>query len=316
MNTRPLIIWLYVCCFMVFAMAVIGAITRLTESGLSITEWKPVMGALPPLNDQAWQDEFAKYTQTPEFAAKHSWMELADFKKIYFWEWIHRQWGRAIGLVYLLPLLWFAARKQIPQGTGWKFTGLLALGGLQGVIGWWMVTSGLIDRPSVSHYRLATHLGMAFLLFGCLFWLARDLKQKYIPHKQPAAWCGLLLLSLTIIWGAFVAGLDAGLIYNTFPLMNGALLPPEPLHSFLDQHAWVQFTHRCLAMLTGTWLIWLALKRRDHALLAMTCTQIGLGVATLITIVALPLATLHQAGALILLALLLRNIHRHGQTLP
>ncbi|MBU0800003.1 MAG: COX15/CtaA family protein [Alphaproteobacteria bacterium] len=312
-NVRPIIIWLHICCFMVLAMAVIGAVTRLTESGLSITEWKPVMGALPPLSETAWQEEFAKYQQSPEFLHKHNWMELHDFKKIFFWEWLHRLWGRAIGMVYLLPLLWFAARKQIPPGTGWKFTGLLALGGLQGFVGWWMVKSGLIDRPSVSHFRLATHLGLALVLFSLLFWLALDLKNKYIPKRQPAAWAALALLSVTIIWGAFVAGLDAGLIYNTFPLMNGSFLPPEPLQDFLHQHAWVQFTHRWLAMFTAGVLLWLGLKRQDNALVTMVLIQISLGIATLISQVMIPLAALHQAGAVILLALLLRNIHKYGR---
>lgn len=309
-NLRPLIIWLHICCFMVLAMAVIGAVTRLTESGLSITEWKPVMGALPPLGEAAWHDEFAKYRQSPEFAQKHHWMELADFKKIYFWEWLHRLWGRAIGLVYALPLLWFWARKKIPAGYGWKFTGLLALGGLQGFVGWWMVKSGLIDRPSVSHFRLAAHLGLALLLFAGLFWLALDLKRKYAPARQPLAWLALALLAITIVWGAFVAGLDAGLIYNTFPLMNGSLLPPEPLQDFLHQHAYIQFTHRWLAMAAGSLILFLAARRRDWPLAVMVCVQVALGVATLLTQVMIPLAAAHQAGAIILLALMLRHIHR------
>lgn len=311
---RALIIWLYACCFMVFAMAVIGAVTRLTESGLSITEWKPVMGALPPLSAEAWEAEFALYRETPEFQHKHSWMELDDFKQIYFWEWLHRLWGRAIGLVYAVPLLWFWARRQIPAGYGWRLTGLLALGGLQGFVGWWMVKSGLVDRPSVSHFRLAAHLGLALVLFGLLQWFAMDLRHKFdAARRQPEGWWGLALLSLTIIWGAFVAGLDAGMIYNSFPLMNGSLLPPEPLLDFWHQHAWVQFTHRWLAMVTGVYLLWLAFKRTDHALAVMTCVQIALGVATLLTLVMIPVAALHQAGAVLLLALLLRNIHAHGR---
>jgi cytochrome c oxidase assembly protein subunit 15 len=309
-NVRPLIIWLHICCFMVLSMAVIGAVTRLTESGLSITEWKPVMGALPPLNETAWQDEFTKYQQSPEFQKKHHWMELSDFKKIYFWEWLHRLWGRAIGLVYALPLLWFWARKQIPPGYGWKFTGLLALGGLQGFVGWWMVKSGLIDRPSVSHFRLATHLGIALVLFAGLFWLALDIKRKYIAVRQPLSWLALALLAVTIIWGAFVAGLDAGMIYNTFPLMNGSFLPPEPLQDFLHQHAYIQFTHRWLATGTGLLILFLAARRRDWPLGLMVCLQIALGITTLLTQVLIPLAAAHQAGAVILLALMLRHIHR------
>jgi cytochrome c oxidase assembly protein subunit 15 len=298
---------------MVFAMAVIGAVTRLTESGLSITEWKPVTGALPPLSEAAWQKEFALYQQSPEFAQKHHWMALADFKKIFFWEWLHRLWGRTIGLAYALPLLWFAARKKIPHGYGGKLAGILALGGLQGFVGWWMVESGLVDRPSVSHFRLATHLGLALLLFSCMWWLALSLRRQPLPPLRPQvpAWLLLGLLATTIVWGAFVAGLKAGLIYNTFPLMDGSFLPPEQLVDFLHQHAWVQFTHRWLAVTTGTLILVLAAKRRDALLGGMVFVQVGLGVSTLLSQVVIPLAALHQAGAIILLALLLRNIHGH-----
>jgi heme a synthase len=342
---RKIAIWLYVCAFMVFAMAVIGAVTRLTESGLSITEWNPVSGALPPLNAAQWQHEYDLYRQSPEFKDKHFWMALADFKHIFFWEWLHRLWGRLIGVVYGLPLLWFAVRRQIPRGYGWKFVGLLALGGGQGLLGWWMVESGLVDRPSVSHFRLAAHLALALFIFGCTLWLAFDFtpsprrgegggegdieSSNPLRFKSPSpnplpegrglrvhGLIALALLAATIVWGAFTAGLHAGLIYNTFPLMNGHLTPPEPVN-ILTEHSWVQFTHRWLAVTAGLAILSFAWRVRDGALAAMVLVQITLGISTLLSVVWLPLAVLHQAGAIILLALTLRALHRavHGNQL-
>jgi cytochrome c oxidase assembly protein subunit 15 len=298
---------------MVFAMAVIGAVTRLTESGLSITEWKPVSGALPPLNAAQWQHEYDLYKQSPEYHARHSWMSLSDFKHIYFWEWLHRLWGRMIGLVYALPLLWFAAKKQVPAGYGWKFFGVLVLGASQGLLGWWMVKSGLVDRPSVSHFRLAAHLVLALLIFSCLWWLALGLKNK---TRAPVTGkllklhgvAALLLLVATITWGAFTAGLHAGLLYNAFPLMDGNLTPSGAPHP-LTEPGWVQFAHRWLAVTTGLIILWLSWRVRDLALAAMVFVQIGLGISTLLSGVMLPLAALHQAGAIILLALTLRALH-------
>jgi cytochrome c oxidase assembly protein subunit 15 len=300
---------------MVFAMAVIGAITRLTESGLSITEWKPISGALPPLNEAAWLHQFELYKNSPEFAAKHFWMELSDFKKIFFWEWLHRLWGRSIGLVYALPLLWFVVRRRLPKGSGWKFAALLALGGLQGFIGWFMVQSGLIDRPSVSHFRLALHLGMALVLFAALIWLALDLRNGAPVHPKPLPRCAawgwgvLALISTTIIWGAFVAGLDAGLIYNEFPKMGAGLVPTD-FGNPLTSAAGVQFVHRWLAvgtMLAVLGYAWLmrGSSKLVPALAAMVLVQVGLGFGTLLTQVNLHLAASHQAGAIILLGLMM-----------
>ncbi len=310
--------WLYFCAFMVFAMAVIGAITRLTESGLSITEWKPITGALPPLNEAAWQHQFHLYQQTPEFAAKHFWMEIGDFKKIFFWEWLHRLWGRAIGLAYVVPLIYFAVRRQLPKGSGWKFLVLLALGGLQGFVGWFMVQSGLIDRPSVSHFRLAIHLTMALILFAALLWMGLRMRNLTLPRIKATkfVYCGwgvLAMLSTTIIWGAFVAGLDAGMIYNQFPLMGDRLIPSDfgdPLHSA----AGVQFTHRWLAMTTMIAVLSYAYLTRNRTRLApylgvMVLVQVGLGIATLLTQVQLHLAASHQGGAMILLALMVASQH-------
>lgn len=314
--------WLLLCCFMVFAMCVVGAITRLTESGLSITEWKPITGALPPLSEEHWQQEFDLYKASPEFASKHFWMNLEDFKKIYVWEWSHRLLGRMIGLVFALPLLWFAIRRQIPAGYGRKFLFLLALGGAQGFMGWYMVKSGLVDRPSVSHFRLAAHLGLAVLIFSMMWWYALDLAQKgtaaltYSSSLARHGWAMLVLLALTMIWGAFTAGLDGGMIYNTFPKMDSHWIPPELTFNApawwnaLHAPAAVQFVHRVLAVITGLGILALGIRARDHALSAMVVIQVGLGISTILTQVMIPVAALHQAGALILLALLLRCLHR------
>lgn len=307
---------------MVFAMAVIGAVTRLTESGLSMVEWRPLIGAIPPLGETEWQRVYEAYRQSPEFAHKHSWMGLGDFKQIFFWEWLHRFWGRLIGLVYALPLLWFWIRGQIPAGYKPKFLGILALGALQGAIGWWMVKSGLVDNPNVSHYRLAVHLSIAFVIFGYLWWLALSLRDHnrrtagtatpslYRPGWYRLGWFSLLLLTVTIIWGAFTAGLDAGKIYNSFPLMNGSLTPPEQFNisSIFEQHGWVQFSHRWLALTAAVFILIFAGRMKDFLLAGMVFIQAGLGIATLLTQAATPLAAAHQAGALILLALLLKRI--------
>jgi len=319
---RKIQIWLCSVCFMIFAMAVIGAITRLTESGLSIVEWKPVSGALPPLSEAEWQRVYELYKQSPEFAHKHYWMELEDFKKIFFWEWLHRLWGRLIGLVYALPLLWFWARKQIPQGYGLKLFGLFLLGGAQGALGWWMVKSGLADRPEVSHYRLAAHLGLALLLFSLIWWIALGMRTPDTsrpPGRKGLlmhGWGSLTLLAITILWGAFTAGLDAGHIYNTWPLMNGSFTPPESFDSssIIEQQAWVQFTHRWLAAFTGIAILVFALRTKSTALAVMVFIQVGLGIATLLSQALIPLAALHQAGAIILLALLLAAIHDYRRT--
>ncbi|MCB9990518.1 MAG: COX15/CtaA family protein [Rhodospirillales bacterium] len=325
MPHKNIQIWLYTVCFMIFAMAVIGAVTRLTESGLSIVEWRPVTGFLPPLSEQEWQRVYELYKQSPEFRHKHYWMEIGDFKRIFFWEWLHRLWGRLIGVVFALPLLFFAITKQIPKGYGWKLGGLFLLGGAQGALGWWMVKSGLVDIPSVSHFRLAAHLGLALIVFSLTFSVALSIQSSPLSASLPSprkrgdkggrgllmhAGGMLFLLSLTIIWGAFTAGLDAGLVYNSWPLMNGSFTPPEQFNisSIIENHGWVQFTHRWIAFLTGAGILVLALRTRDRALGIMVVIQIALGIMTLLTQVMIPLAALHQAGAIILLALLLRNL--------
>lgn len=311
--------WLYACAALVFLMVIVGAITRLTESGLSITEWKPVTGALPPLNEAAWKAEFDLYKQSPQFQKENFWMELGDFKKIYFWEWFHRLLGRVIGAAYALPLLYFWVRKKIPPGYGPKFLGLLALGGLQGLMGWVMVQSGLVDHPAVSHYRLAVHLLLAFLIYAGLIAVALSLRPPKIhPHKilRIHAWVALGVFAITVCWGAFTAGLDAGLIYNdSFPKMGGRWIPTEAtaLLQLIENPAGVQFVHRWLAILTllAVLSLWAHTFRRRNLfsalnfLAVMVVVQTGLGIATLLSGVLLPLAVLHQAGALVILTLLI-----------
>lgn len=321
---RPIAIWLFLTAFMVFAMAVIGAVTRLTESGLSIVEWQPLIGAIPPLNDAEWQRVFDLYKESPEYIKKNSWMELADFKQIFFWEWLHRFWGRLIGLVFALPLLWFWVRKKIPAGYGLKFFGVFLLGAAQGVMGWIMVKSGLVDRPSVSHFRLAAHLFLAFAVYSCLLWLAFD----FCKHKAESAsfclrrhgWVSFGFITLTLIWGAFVAGLDGGLVYNTWPTMDGAWVPREldGLAATVGDPVGVQFIHRWLAPLTGLVVLsfWWRCCRGGynwpavHLMGAMVLVQIALGIITLLTQVHIHVAATHQAGAFILAGLMIYNLHR------
>lgn len=313
---------------MVFAMAVIGAITRLTESGLSMAEWRPLIGALPPLSQAEWDRVFDLYRQTPEYRLINTGMSLDDFKTIFFWEWLHRFWGRLIGLVFALPLLWFwlagtIRRTGLGPRLSWTLVGLLILGGLQGVLGWVMVQSGLVDRPSVSHYRLAGHLGLAFLIFGLLIWVGLSVRGSTQASAAASGlrrhgWIALALISVTVLWGAMVAGLDAGLAYNTFPLMNGALLPAEALSivpawlNLFDNTALVQFVHRWLAIVSAVVVLALTVRaRRVEGCGALApwlglavLVQVGLGIATLLLAVPIAIATLHQAGALVLVALL------------
>jgi len=311
--------WLFFTAFMVLAMAVIGAITRLTESGLSMVEWRPLIGTLPPLSAQEWQRVFDLYRDTPEYQQKNFGMDLPEFQYIFFWEWFHRFWGRLIGLVYALPLLYFWVRKQIPDGYHGKLLIGLFLGGAQAVMGWYMVQSGLIDRPSVSHFRLAAHLSLAFIIFCYLLWLAFSLKSHTKETvsfcKIRHGWVGFVALFVTLIWGAFVAGLDAGLVYNSWPKMGSHWVPPE-LNSliapFIDPVS-VQFIHRWMAIIAALIIGSFAWRMKNFPLGGMVLLQVGLGIATLLSMVAIPMAALHQAGAFILGGLLiwqLQNLKR------
>lgn len=319
MDTRALQNWLFLSAAMIFIMALIGAITRLEEAGLSITEWKVITGVIPPLTDAAWQVEFAKYQATPEFAARHFWMGIEDFKYIYFWEWLHRLWGRLIGLVYALPLLYFWVRNRIPAGYKLPLLTLLGLGGLQGFIGWYMVQSGLLDKPDVSHFRLSIHLGLAAFIFACLLWVRQSLR-KGAARVTPSfcllrhGWISLAFIALTVLWGAFVAGLDAGKIYNTWPNMGYGFVPVELINHRLgwlalaESPEGVQFIHRWIAILTGILVLSWAWRIKSWPLALMMIAQIGLGIATLLTIVWIPLAVLHQGGAFILIALMVHYL--------
>ena len=331
-RPRAIAWWLFAVAALVFAMVVVGGITRLTESGLSIVRWEPVAGALPPLGEARWQAEFAAYRNSPQYQLINAGMTLADFKSIFFWEYVHRLLGRAIGLVFALPLLWFAWKQAIPKGYGWKLVGILALGGLQGGIGWWMVASGLVDRPEVSHIRLAIHLLTALAIFSACLWVGMDLyrlasRPETRPARMPtAAIWALSVLVLQFMYGAYVAGLDAGFAYNSWPKMGGQWFPSEApmmtpfLANLSDNPIVVQFIHRWLAwgVAAGVGgLAWRAWQRglggHAIALLLAVGFQISLGIATLLSGVELHLGVAHQAMAVLLLATILATAHRLGE---
>lgn len=306
---RPIAVanWLLFVAFLVFLMVVVGGITRLTESGLSITEWRPVSGALPPLNQADWEEAFALYKATPEYQQINRGMSLADFKFIFFWEWFHRLLGRLVGLAYALPLAWFAWKRQVPAGYGGRLILLLALGGLQGVIGWWMVVSGLSLRTDVSHFRLATHLMLALFIMALLVWTALDLRRGRAGLTGKTA--GLLLvLVVQILFGAWTAGLNAGLAANDWPLMNGRFFPEVTvsLATLANDPFLIHWVHRWWAWVTVAALVVLArmVRRVDRkasiAVHSAFGVQIILGIATVMTDVNIVLAVLHQAvGALV-----------------
>jgi cytochrome c oxidase assembly protein subunit 15 len=324
--------WLIFVAFLVFAMVVVGGITRLTESGLSMVRWEPISGAIPPTSDAAWQEEFDHYKASPQFQQVNSDMALAEFKTIFFWEYAHRLLGRLIGLAFALPLAWFAWKRAIPGGYGWKLGGILALGALQGAIGWWMVASGLVDRPEVSHVRLAVHLVTALLIFAGLVWVAADLRRLARnpgagPVRMPlvAIWA-LSLLFLQFLFGAYMAGLDAGYAFNSWPKMGDEWFPAatewmQPaLRNFVDNPIVVQFVHRWLAFIVAGLALWLgarALLARlwiEAAMLAgAVSAQIILGILTLLSGVEIEIAVAHQSMAVLLLAALLIAAHRLGE---
>ena len=321
--SRPnaLITWLLCVAGLVFAMVVVGGITRLTESGLSITEWKPITGALPPLNEASWLSEFEKYKQIPEYTQINgpAGMTLAEFKFIYFWEWIHRLLGRVIGLAFALPLAWFWVKKAIPAGYKPRLLALLALGALQGTIGWWMVSSGLSARTDVSHYRLAVHLLTALTILGGLVWTALDLHAlAKDPLARPAKMTGyaatvLSILFIQLLFGAWVAGLNAGYVANTWPLMNDRFYPEGVdatqgvFFALVNDPYLTHFVHRWWAWVAVAALLLLArrvkkagVRRASVAIHSTYGIQIILGIATVMTGVNIVLAVSHQAvGALV-----------------
>ena len=330
---RAVAFWLLACCALLFAMVVVGGVTRLTHSGLSIVEWQPIVGALPPLDDAAWQETFGKYKQMPEYRLVNPGMNLEGFKSIFWWEYVHRLLGRLIGAAFLLPLLWFALRGKIARGLTWKFAVIFGLGALQGALGWYMVKSGLVDNPRVSQYRLTAHLGIAFLIYAAMLWITLDL--LFPRESQPStvsrglrrfAFGLAALVFVMVLSGGLVAGIRAGLAYNTFPLMNGRFVPPElfaiePWYlNFSSNMATVQFDHRLIAWLLAFLVPWFWLRvRREaassrarlaaHLLLAALALQIALGIATLLLAVPVPLAAAHQAGALLVFSAALFAAH-------
>jgi cytochrome c oxidase assembly protein subunit 15 len=366
-HLGPLAVWLFVCCALIFLMVVVGGITRLTLSGLSITEWQPVVGIVPPLSAADWVAEFEKYQHIPQYRLLNAGMSLAEFKTIYLWEYVHRLWGRLIGVAFALPFLYFLARRRLPHRLLAPLGGILLLGFAQGALGWYMVESGLADRVEVSQYRLVAHLALALAIYAAILWVAlgiireppRSVQRIPLAGLDPAihvsnpgaevvggrakpghgdvkhrssintlvgpgwGWrraadAVLTFVALTILAGGFVAGTRAGLTYNTFPLMDGRLIPEgyaqlRPfISNWFENIAAVQFDHRLLAVATAIVisLVWAAgwrsvlprpVRTALHGLLAVGLLQVALGIATLVLVVPIPLAAAHQAGAVLLL---------------
>ena len=324
-RSRAVAIWLFVVAALVLAMVVVGGATRLTDSGLSITQWKPVTGALPPMNLADWQAEFDRYRDIPQYKLVNPNMDLAQFKTIYWWEWSHRLLGRLVGAAFALPLIWFAWRRKIPQRLLLRLGGLFILGGLQGAVGWWMVASGLSDRVSVAPERLMIHLGLAFALLGALVWTALDAWAGWARQTLPSPWGRralwlLALIYLQILLGALVAGNDAGLIYNDWPLFNGRLVPD----AYAGANLWatlahsqgaVQMHHRMVAYLLTIVALAIGVAAwrsrylaEDSKVLAvgvalLVLVQASLGVATLMSRVPIGLGIAHQLTAALLLCL-------------
>ncbi len=332
-SNKKVIYWLFTGCLLVFIMVVVGGITRLTHSGLSISNYKLISGTIPPMNEAEWTEAFDLYKQYPEYQKINSSFTLEDFKDIYFWEWLHRVIGRFIGLVFFIPFLYFLLKKQLSKATIKKCILLLFLGGFQGFLGWYMVKSGLIDNPDVSHYRLAMHLTMAFVTFAFALWIALDLwypvKSEINKKLRNLLRLGWIVLIIQIIWGAFVAGLDAGWIHNHWPLMNDGKLIHEtvtieqkPLwRNFVEGKSGVQFIHRYLAyivvILIG--IIWLKARKlmlsRPQTLglrwlMILILLQFVLGIFTLLLQVPVWLGVLHQVVAFFLLAAMTFSLHR------
>jgi cytochrome c oxidase assembly protein subunit 15 len=314
-RPRALATWLFAVAALIVLMVVVGGITRLTESGLSITEWKPVSGIVPPLTDAQWQAEFANYKRIPEYRQLNQGMTLAGFKAIFFWEFLHRLLGRLIGLVFLLPLVWFAVKRQIPKGYVPRLVVLFLLGGMQGAIGWWMVQSGLSVRTDVSHIRLAVHLLMALFLLAAIVWTALDLRAGRMARVTPLGLGVIAILFVQLLFGALVAGLNAGLVTNQWPLMNGHFFPGPSqagesfFFALFNDPAIVHFVHRWWAWVAVAGLIILARaarpidRRASIAIHAAFGLQILLGIATVMSGVNIVLAGLHQlTGALLLVA--------------
>jgi len=314
-------LWLYAMAFLVFCMVIVGGATRLTDSGLSITEWQPLLGAIPPLNEADWQAAFEKYKLIPEYQIQNKGMALSDFKFIYWWEWAHRFLGRFIGVAFAVPLIFFTFTRRIDRALWPRLFALFILGGLQGALGWYMVASGLVDRVDVSQYRLAAHLTLAALIFAAILWVAMGIgwNRKYASSRDD--WFAVFLLALVLLQiaaGGFVAGLDAGQGYTTWPKMDGQWVPsglwemaPGWKNAF-ENAMTVQFNHRVLAyvlLLATVMHAWRSRTGPATFLAGAVLVQACLGILTLLLQVQLAVALIHQAGAMIVLALAVWNIH-------
>jgi len=331
-RLRPLRLWLATIALLIVAMVLVGGATRLTDSGLSITEWQPIVGVVPPLSGSDWQEAFAAYQQIPEYQHLKRGMSLDEFKTIYWWEWAHRFLGRFIGVVFFVPFVVFWLLGFIPKALLPRLLGLFVLGGVQGAVGWYMVKSGLVDRLDVSQYRLAAHLGIAVIILGYTLWLlfglGHEQRRRGRLSSTAPAWIAagvLALIYLQILAGALVAGLDAGIGFNTWPLINGSFIP-KGLGTFttwylnpFENRLTVQFDHRMLGYVvvaaTLAQASWLAVKRAPATLIvsgfAVACfalLQATLGVWTLLLVVPIPLALAHQAGAMVLFAAALYHL--------
>lgn len=327
-HSRPVAIWLFLCAALVFAMIVVGGVTRLTGSGLSITEWQPIMGAIPPMSHEAWMEAFNKYKAIPQYQLVNAGMSLQEFQGIFWWEWMHRLLGRLIGVVFALPFFIFIGLRMMPRRLVWRSVVLLVLGGLQGLIGWWMVTSGLSERVDVAPERLAVHLGLAFIIFAGLIWTGLEAWSGEQYNRAPKAWswgAGLLLAAVFFqcMLGALVAGSKAGMIYTDWPMMNGAVFPPVDWAqgglTFLHDQGLVQFNHRLggyALLIFATFYAFRAWRARQSdgagdaaILLAISVwAQACLGIFTLIYAVPLVLGVVHQAVAALVLGIATLNL--------
>jgi len=335
-DNKKVIYWLFTGCALIFIMVVVGGITRLTHSGLSMPDYKLISGTIPPINDQQWQEAFELYKQYPEYQKLNSNISLTEFKGIFFWEWLHRVIGRAIGLVFIIPFLYFIITRQLDKSTIKKTIILLILGGFQGFLGWYMVKSGLVDRPDVSHYRLAAHLTTAFVTFAFTLWVALDLifpiKQTINKTYRNLIRIGLAILFIQIIYGAFVAGLDAGFIHNHWPMMSEGkfmhetvLTEKTPVYkNFIEGRSGVQFVHRILAFIVVISIAIIYIKGKKiavsnyqlnglNSLLILVGLQSLLGVLAILLQVPLWLGIAHQIGAFLLLSSMIFTLHRFSK---
>jgi len=336
-SHRTIASWLFICCFMVFLTLVVGGVTRLTHSGLAMVEWQPIVGTVPPLTAADWTDAFAKYQQTPEYQKVNRQMSLDEFKPIFWLEFVHRLLGRSIGMIFLLPFLYFLVKRRIDGKLARKLLTIFVLGGLQGAMGWYMVKSGLVDDPRISQFRLTAHLGLAFTIFAALFWVALGLLTehhgvlwdaepgKIRPLRRFAGWLAVTIF-IMVLSGGFVAGLHGGLSYNSFPLMYGHFLPPDLFAlspwfaNFFNNPTTAQFDHRMIAWLLAVLVPAFWFKSRHvaigtrarlatHLLLFMCALQISLGITTLLLVVPVPVAAMHQGMAMLLFATTLWLYH-------